>query len=112
VVDFDPSSSRHFDHGYAVTSHSSQGLTADRVLVNIDTASHLDLINSRLAYVSVSRAVLHKLAAIYRNGCAFANTCGQNTHDGQATQRLARSSFGFQGIEEDFALLVCAILTS
>jgi ATP-dependent exoDNAse (exonuclease V) alpha subunit len=55
VVDFDPSSSRHFDHGYAVTSHSSQGLTADRVLVNIDTASHPDLINSRLAYVSVSR---------------------------------------------------------
>jgi conjugative relaxase-like TrwC/TraI family protein len=65
AVDFDPSTSRHFDHGYAVTSHSSQGLTADRVLVNIDTASHPDLINSRFAYVSVSRARFD--AEIYTN---------------------------------------------
>jgi ATP-dependent exoDNAse (exonuclease V) alpha subunit len=65
AVDFDPSSSRHFDHGYAVTSHSSQGLTADRVLVNIDTTSHPDLINSRFAYVSVSRARFD--AEIYTN---------------------------------------------
>jgi conjugative relaxase-like TrwC/TraI family protein len=48
----------HFDHGYAVTSHSSQGLTADRVLVHVDTSAHPDLINSRFAYVSVSRASL------------------------------------------------------
>src|SRR5581483_2464638 len=27
----------HLDHGYAVTSHSSQGQTADRVLVHVDT---------------------------------------------------------------------------
>jgi hypothetical protein len=47
---------RHFDHGYAVTSHSSQGLTADRVLVNMDTKVHPELINTRFAYVSVSRA--------------------------------------------------------
>ena len=47
---------RHFDHGYAVTSHSSQGLTAERVLVNMDTEVHPELINSRFAYVSVSRA--------------------------------------------------------
>jgi ATP-dependent exoDNAse (exonuclease V) alpha subunit len=65
AVDLDPSSSRHFDHGYAVTSHSSQGLTADRVLVNIDTTSHPDLINSRFAYVSVSRARFD--AEIYTN---------------------------------------------
>ena len=36
-VDFDPVEYRHFDHGYAVTSHSAQGLTAERVLVNADT---------------------------------------------------------------------------
>jgi hypothetical protein len=47
---------RHFDHGYAVTSHSSQGLTAERVLVNIDSNVHPELINTRFAYVSVSRA--------------------------------------------------------
>lgn len=53
---FDAAEMRHFDHGYAVTSHSSQGLTADRVLVNIDTNVHPELINERFAYVSVSRA--------------------------------------------------------
>ena len=56
TVAFDPRKMRHFDHGYAVTSHSSQGLTAERVLVNMDTAVHPDLISNRFAYVSVSRA--------------------------------------------------------
>ncbi len=56
TVAFSNRENRHFDHGYAVTSHSSQGLTADRVLVNVDTSVHPDLINSRFAYVSVSRA--------------------------------------------------------
>jgi ATP-dependent exoDNAse (exonuclease V) alpha subunit len=37
IISFDPKEMRHFDHGYAVTSHSSQGLTAERVLVNMDT---------------------------------------------------------------------------
>ena len=47
----------HLDYGYAVTSHSSQGLTADRVLVHVDTeAAHENLVNTRLAYVSISRA--------------------------------------------------------
>jgi len=46
----------HLDYGYAVTSHSSQGTTADRVLVHVDTENaHKRLINSRLAYVAVSR---------------------------------------------------------
>jgi AAA domain/Viral (Superfamily 1) RNA helicase len=56
MVMFDPRMVRQFDHGYAVTSHSSQGLTADRVLVHIDTNSSRSLINNRLAYVSISRA--------------------------------------------------------
>jgi ATP-dependent exoDNAse (exonuclease V) alpha subunit len=56
AVSFDINAMRHFDHGYAVTSHSSQGLTADRVLVNIDSHVRPDLINDRFAYVSVSRA--------------------------------------------------------
>ena len=47
----------HLDYGYAVTSHSSQGQTADRVLVHVDSEqSHGELLNSRMAYVSVSRA--------------------------------------------------------
>ena len=47
---------RHLDYGYAVTSHSSQGQTADRVLVDVDTATlGAQLVNRRLAYVAVSR---------------------------------------------------------
>ncbi len=56
TIAFDPSEMRHFDHGYAVTSHSSQGLSSQRVLVNMDTEVHPELINGRFAYVSVSRA--------------------------------------------------------
>jgi conjugative relaxase-like TrwC/TraI family protein len=54
-IHFDTSQMRHFDHGYAVTSHSSQGLTADRVMVNLDSHIHAGLINKRFAYVAVSR---------------------------------------------------------
>ena len=37
-IEFNAGEHRHFDHGYAVTSHSSQGLTAERVLVHADTS--------------------------------------------------------------------------
>jgi conjugative relaxase-like TrwC/TraI family protein len=56
----------HLDHGYAVTSHSSQGQTADRVLVHVDTEQGGEkLINRRLAYVAVSRGRYD--AQIYTN---------------------------------------------
>jgi conjugative relaxase-like TrwC/TraI family protein len=55
-IDFNPGEHRHFDHGYAVTSYSAQGLTAERVLVHADTSVHPDLLNSRFGYVSISRA--------------------------------------------------------
>ena len=55
-VALDPRQHPHLDHGYAVTSHSSQGQTAERVLINVDTdLGARDLLNSRMAYVSVSR---------------------------------------------------------
>ena len=55
-VDLNLRNHPHLDYGYAVTSHSSQGTTADRVLVHVDTENaHEQLINSRLAYVAVSR---------------------------------------------------------
>jgi ATP-dependent exoDNAse (exonuclease V) alpha subunit len=47
---------RHLDYGYAVTSHSAQGLTFDRVPVNADTQESGRLLNSRTAYVAISRA--------------------------------------------------------
>jgi conjugative relaxase-like TrwC/TraI family protein len=67
-VTFDPTVFRQLDHGYAVTSHSSQGLTADRVIANIDTDSSRSLINDRLAYVAISRAAYD--ARIYTNDAA------------------------------------------
>ena len=51
-----PRAHRHIDHGYAVTSYSSQGLTADRVLLYIDSEQAGErLVNQRLAYVALSR---------------------------------------------------------
>jgi len=56
-VEFNVREMPHLDYGYAVTSHSSQGQTADRVLVHVDSSqAHGELLNSRMAYVSVSRA--------------------------------------------------------
>src|SRR6266849_5489485 len=56
AVDLDTHKHLHLDHGYAMTSHSSQGQTADRVLIHVDTElGAKDLLNSRMAYVSVSR---------------------------------------------------------
>ena len=72
AVTFSNTENAHFDHGYAVTSHSSQGLTADRVLVNVDTSTHPLLLNARFAYVSVSRASLD--ASIYTNNAASLGT--------------------------------------
>ena len=55
-MSFDPQRHPHLDHGYAVTSYSSQGQTADRVLIHVDTElGAKDLLNNRMAYVSVSR---------------------------------------------------------
>jgi len=56
MIEFNAIEHRHFDHGYAVTSHSAQGLTAERVLVHADTSVHPNLLDSRFGYVSISRA--------------------------------------------------------
>ncbi|HEV2499329.1 MAG TPA: MobF family relaxase [Terriglobia bacterium] len=57
TVEFSMRKHPHIDYGYALTSHSSQGVTADRVLINVDTwQAHEKLLNSRFAYVSISRA--------------------------------------------------------
>ena len=73
TVELDPRKHPHLDHGYAMTSHSSQGQTADRVLIHVDTElGAKDLLNSRMAYVSVSRGRYD--AEIYTNN---AQTLGQ-----------------------------------
>ena len=85
----------HLDYGYAVTSHSSQGQTADRVLVHVDTERGGEaLVNRRLAYVAVSRGRFD--AQIYtddeaRLGQALNRDVGKSAalDVGQASTRLA-----------------------
>src|SRR5271155_1876532 len=73
AVQLDTHKHPHLDYGYAMTSHSSQGQTADRVLIHVDTElGAKDLLNSRMAYVSVSRGRYD--AQIYTNN---AQTLGQ-----------------------------------
>jgi len=73
AVELDPHKCQHLDHGYAMTSYSSQGQTADRVLIHVDTElGAKELLNSRMAYVSVSRGRYD--AQIYTNN---AQTLGQ-----------------------------------
>lgn len=55
-IEFRPAEHHHFDHGYAVTSHSAQGLTFERVLIHADTDVHPELLDSRFGYVAVSCA--------------------------------------------------------
>ena len=58
-----------------MTSHSSQGQTADRVLIHVDSElGAKDLLNSRMAYVSVSRGRYD--AQIYTNN---ARRSGKNS---------------------------------
>src|SRR6266536_3719768 len=64
-IGFEAEKFRHLDHGYAVTSHSSQGTTVDRVLINADTSESRVLLNDRMGYVAVSRA--REDATIYTN---------------------------------------------
>jgi ATP-dependent exoDNAse (exonuclease V) alpha subunit len=44
----------HVDHAYAITVHSSQGLTADRVLIDASTRSKTT--SKDVFYVAISRA--------------------------------------------------------
>jgi len=81
-VDFHIEKNRHIDHGYAVTSYSSQGQTVNRVLVNADTREPDKLLNQRMAYVATSRARLD--ARIYtdsdqRLGAALARQVDKST---------------------------------
>jgi ATP-dependent exoDNAse (exonuclease V) alpha subunit len=49
------SDARKVDLGYASTSHASQGSTVQRVVMNVDSTRHVDLVNIRQWYVGSSR---------------------------------------------------------
>ena len=85
---FDTGKYRQFDHGYAVTSYSSQGLTAGRVLAHVDTDLPRSLINDRLAYVAISRA--SDDARIYTNE---ADNLGQTIGLGRIQDGSSRAAW-------------------
>jgi conjugative relaxase-like TrwC/TraI family protein len=81
----------HLDYGYAVTSHSSQGQTARRVLIHVDTEKSELLVNNRFAYVSVSRA--QHDAHIYTNdGSTLSRSLGRDNSQRTATEPQTQQS--------------------
>jgi ATP-dependent exoDNAse (exonuclease V) alpha subunit len=95
-TEFNAGDHRHFDHGYAVTSHSSQGLTAERVLVHADTSVHPDLLNSRFGYVSISRAS-HEATLFTDDMAKLAPQLGADVSKTSALE-ISQTSFVAQGI--------------
>jgi ATP-dependent exoDNAse (exonuclease V) alpha subunit len=111
---FEAGERRHLDYGYAVTSHSSQGQTAGRVLVHVETDRASEkLVNQRLAYVAISRGrydaqiytddkvnlaralsrdVSHRSALEYDRGASLADASDRGvsrTESGSASQSIA-----------------------
>ena len=111
-VEFNVRQMPHLDYGYAVTSHSSQGQTADRVLVHVDSSqAHGELLNSRMAYVSVSRAEFD--VQMYTNDAktlghtlsrdvSHPSAMQQSIHDELAGQKIGPQSVGKEAILLDF----------
>jgi ATP-dependent exoDNAse (exonuclease V) alpha subunit len=110
LVEFQLKDHPHLDHCYSVTSHSRQGQTADRVLIHVDTEESVHLVNSRMAYVAVSRGRYD--AQIYTNDKSELvqhlsrdvshHTALENSdqHDHHAAQKIG-SEFAEHGPGED-----------
>jgi conjugative relaxase-like TrwC/TraI family protein len=113
-VEFNVRQMPHLDYGYAVTSHSSQGQTADRVLVHVDSSqAHGELLNSRMAYVSVSRAEFDvqmytndakTLGHVLNRDVSHPSAMQQVMHDELAGLKIGPQSQGKEVIQQDFGI--------
>jgi conjugative relaxase-like TrwC/TraI family protein len=104
TVTFNADEMRHFEHGYAVTSHSSQGLTAERVLVNMDTNVYSELIDNRFAYVSVSRAS-HDAQIFTNNAATLAESLSRDVTKASAIDfGKGQSPIANSGLEQSLPL--------
>lgn len=75
TVNLDPKQPLHLDYAYATTVHSSQGLTADRVLIDAHAQSRTTA--KDVFYVAISRARFE--AIVYTNNKRFLpNTISRN----------------------------------
>jgi ATP-dependent exoDNAse (exonuclease V) alpha subunit len=104
VVAVDTNENPHMDYGYAVTSHSSQGQTADRVLVHVDTQQAGEkLVNRRLAYVAVSRGRFD--AQLYTNDKThLAEQLSRDFLHRSAMEQTRTQEFAAQKIEPSSSL--------
>jgi hypothetical protein len=89
TIEFNAAMHPHFEYSYAVSSYGAQGVTADRVLINADTAAHPELLNARFAYVSVSRARLD--AEIYTSDAEALSPRPSANTDKSSAIELSRS---------------------
>jgi conjugative relaxase-like TrwC/TraI family protein len=113
-VEFNVRQMPHLDYGYAVTSHSSQGQTADRVLVHVDSSqAHGELLNNRMAYVSVSRAEFDvqmytndakSLGHVLSRDVSHPSAMQQAMHDELAGLKIGPQSQGKEVIQQDFGI--------
>ena len=78
---------RHIDYGYASTSHSSQGATVDRVIVNVDTTRSAELVNRKQFYVSISRA-RHGVTIYTDDSAALRHAVGRTREKSIALERI------------------------
>jgi ATP-dependent exoDNAse (exonuclease V) alpha subunit len=85
AVQFNIRQHSHLDYGYAVTRHSSQGQTAQRVLINVDTERSELLVNNRFAYVSVSRAQ-HDAQIFTNDGGKVSRSLSRESSERTATE--------------------------
>jgi ATP-dependent exoDNAse (exonuclease V) alpha subunit len=99
-VRFNLKQMKHLDYGYAVTSFSSQGSTADRVLVNIDTGDSRihRLLNERFAYVAISRA-RHDAQVFTDNAKGLAETMSRQQDKEQALHPREVAEYRKQAVE-------------
>jgi conjugative relaxase-like TrwC/TraI family protein len=105
---FEASERYHLDHGYAMTSHSSQGQTAGRVLVHVEIERAGEkLVNQRLAYVAVSRGqydariytddkvkLVRALNRDVSHRSALERTSGQGSRQSDGREALRSESLG------------------
>ncbi len=91
ALELDPNRHTHLDYGYTVTSHSSQGQTADRVLIHVDTdLGAKDLLNSRMAYVAVSRGA-HDAQIFTNNAATLGHELSRDVSHAPAIQQAPLS---------------------
>jgi hypothetical protein len=79
------SSTGHLDYGSALTTHSSRGQTANRVLIHVDTEKSELLVNNRFAYVSVSRAQ-HDAHIFTNDGSKLSRSLSRESSQRTATE--------------------------